>query len=240
MPTQTLWRNSTGKVLIDSRGRLILCEECPCDTGDKVLLWDADYTYPEAFGLDRAKESYFNAGITAHLSTEWTGVLSDYKLIIFAAPTSDPSWWGEITGGTWSGRLHLCGEWFIGGGTPAMNTYINSKTALHGMTLNDFGLFPGSGGCYPDIPFDGDKGILTAHQLCDGVTDFYYAASSIVTGGTDVIMDENWSGAMMQQKKVGLIDWVVAGDCNHVISLCSLHPLLNENFLRRLLEAPIP
>lgn len=202
---------------------------CPGGPG-AVLFWGATAT--------DAKTVFAGFGATVHDSSDWSGTLSDYSLIMFTQAVSDPSWWSEISGGTWVGRLHITGEHDDGAGTwDATINYVNSKSGLHGMTMANDNNFNGSTDPIPQLATP------AAHQLTDGVTDLSHSASSSVTGGTSVFTQEfnNDGGVvrpiMQQAKQSGAdIDWVVCGDSNHVITW----PTENERLLCNLWSKPLP
>ena len=204
-----------------------------CCCGKMVLLWDYDH-YPIALGI--AKNVYATNGVTAHLRSEWTGNLNDYVLIIWPMAIRDPEWWGSITSGSWSGRFVITAEY----GSPydpypTTRIYVNSKVALHGITVaNDI--------CDPPWWPPAEQGTIEVHQLMDGVTSFQFAATASVSGG-NTLSRTTFEGVykpFLQQKRNGPIDWVVSGDSNVVEDSTITIPWNNTRFLLNLFNKPLP
>jgi len=199
--------------------------DCCCG---QVLLWDTNCN-ALITGLSQIKAMYAANNIVAHLSTEWSGNLPDYSLILWSMAESDPSWWSLINGGSWGGRFHITAEF-----APTFNAtidYVNSKTALHGITVNHDLLSPNTG-CNANVDS------VEAHQLTDGVTTITHAATASLSGGTT--LSKTGADPWIAQNKVGLIDWVVAGDSNHLTDNCPGVATLNATFFLNLFNKPIP
>lgn len=197
----------------------------------KVLLWNTNCNV-FATGLSEAKTMFTANGIAADKSADYNGNIDDYSLIIWAMAESDPPWWAAISGRTWAGRFHITAEFGgVTGGFTATRNYVNSKSGLHGITVSNDLLFP-SAGCNANVD------PVEAHQLTDGVTTITHAASASVTGGT--ALSKTSVNAWIAQNKAGLIDWVVAGDSNHVTDNCGGVAALNATFLKNLYNKPIP
>lgn len=221
---------SGGKVVTDAQGRLLLCDECPCGGGLAILFWKTNVE-GSSTPTTLVQAYYSGLGIVTHTNTDWTGNLDDYSLIVWPRPGSDPIWWPRITGGTWSGRIHWMGEFFPSG--TGSRTYMNSKTALHGMTVaaDSSGVF----GCSP-----GEHSPASAHPLTAGVTDLWHVGTCSVSGGNTLFTNPTLGLPMAQQNKpVGsIVDWVIVGDTNHLSSSCPAMVTYNATFLYNLWDVP--
>lgn len=194
----------------------------------KVLLWN---TNNEGFGgLNSVKAVYDTFGVVADLSTTWSGILSDYGLIIFLAPISDPSWWGQISGATWTGRILLAGEFQDFTGT---NNFVNSKTGLSGLTLTPQAPSPAAG-C------SSEEATVTAHALTTDTNRLFFADSSSISGGNTLYTSPFLSLPIIQQNRVGDIDWVVSGDSSCFADHCPSAAAQNAQFLCNIYKYPLP
>lgn len=172
----------------------------------KVLIWLDDQD--SASGLttadfDALKGRYENMGLTVHFdSTPWSGTLADYRLIHTFRTAADPSWWGEITGATWSGRIHMCSD---ASDMPDSNDWFNDQTAMTGITLvagteDEPGFFDGT---------------VETDDLTDGQSVLRHGRCSTLTGGTALARTDESGDPWLAKNKVGDIDFVVSGDSSH-------------------------
>ncbi len=191
----TPWLNSSGQVILDSEGRVVVCEECPCGVSvpQRCLLWNANYNdpFPE-INLQTGRfwgdvHNAFNAiGITPYVaatnsgvSTLWSGSIHDYPLIVVSRLTSQPSWFQDLYDwGTGSGTGASLYSGRIAWGTGYTDSFFRDYTWLHGLSLDDdeannwlFGASPGERcGLGPDAGLT-TKGMYpdTSHHLCAGL-----------------------------------------------------------------------
>lgn len=204
-----------------------------------VLLWDVNCN-AAVVGLTEAKTVYTDAGIVAHLSTEWTENIHDYSAIVWLMAESDPPWWASIADGSWVGRLHVSAEYTLPGGNwDATRNYVNSKNALHGMTVA--ANISSSSACNTETA-TGAIAPLTEDQPF-----LKHAASASVSGGTTLYTTHfNGIGQALPiiQRKMqaggAQIDWVICGDSNHASDFCTGAADLNKHFLRNLWRVPLP
>lgn len=163
----------------------------------KVLFWNSA-------GADSLLRTlYEGMGLTCHTQATWSTTLSDYRLIFMVtAPTADPSWWGEITGATWSGRLVICVDLYTGGMVARID-WLNGYSGTTGVTVGtgEAGSAGAGGGSE-----EGDD--LTA-----GMSDCDYIGAVDMTGGVVLSygaseFDEAW----LVRSTVGDIDFVIVGD----------------------------
>ena len=211
-----------GKFLLSPSGKFAVHPDCCCPPrGGMVLLWNTDN---EHLGIVAEVQDLYEAmGLTVHYAYDYTGEITDYGLILWLEAVEDPSWWSVIAAGAWRGRLHMTsnhGTW-----TPDSIAYINSKTGLTGITINED---------THDIGCN-QLGTSETHDLTDGQDNIYYAATASVSGGTTlsktVTTDDPWIAA----NQVGRIDFVISGDADHVrLTDCENHVTLNTPFIQNL------
>lgn len=203
-----------------------------CCCGGPILLWEIDNYDPTfAVSLNEVAAVYGALGVTCHRWHNWSGVLDDYGLVIWPIAAQDPIWWPQLT--AWAGRLHITAEWYPDYGISI--DYINSKIGLHGMMVNN-DISTIHGGCFgiaPSMP----------HPLTNGVPQLHHEVTASLAGGATLFeADFDFPPIlrpMMMQKKPGNIDWVIAGDSNHLIDECTGNPGLNQVFLRNLYQVPL-
>lgn len=182
-----------------------------CCTGD-VLIWlgsqDPAALFPatEAY-YETLKDTYEAMGLVVHFDADYTGSIDSYSLVFVDTPASTPSWWASATGGGWTGRICLIGEYDTA--VPAsVFTWLNSVTATTGLTI---------------IADSIDAGVLwngsiEADSLTAGLaTALQYSNTSRVSGGT--VLSKTATGAQnwITHNKVGTVDYVLSGDSNHLI-----------------------
>lgn len=178
---------------------------------------------------------YSELGITANLFPEFTGNLSDYRLIIWLMAENDPPWLSALN--NWIGRIHISAEFGKYGVPPHQISgfqttidYVNGLGGQHGMTVSNNFITGGFRGC------DGQSGILVDHQLTADMTEFKFSDSSTISGGTTVVSTDV-GDAMMQQRRSGNIDWVVSGDSSHLADHCQ-GAVSHKQFLCNLWRKP--
>lgn len=180
--------------------------DASCCCGN-VLIWQANTAVGASYTVLTAL--YEAMGLTVHTNSNWSGVLADYSLIIWVAAQSDPSWWSEITGNTWPGRLVLTCEH---AGFPTTIAYINGLSALTGMSaisdLIDTGCF--------------HTGTVEADPLTVGQGPIQYALTSEIAGGTPLSRTATGSKVWLAHNKPSgsIIDFVLAGDSNWIDNSC--------------------
>lgn len=183
---------------------------CGC-CGD-VLIWLASQDplapIPATIGDYTALIAVYEAlGLAVHSDLDWSGTITPYALVFVDTPYATPSWWAAATGGGWTGRIHLLGEYFPGGMTTAVTAWINSVSgATHGMTLIEDVL---------DIV--AADGTIVANALTAGMTTaFQYGATSRVSGGTTLSRTVTGNHPWIARKKTGTVDYLLSGDSNHL------------------------
>ena len=192
------------------------------NTDDNFLVGD-----PLQDNYDKAQSVLEELGATVHNSTDWSGNIHDYKLILFPMPIGDPSWWSVIESG-WTGRIHLLGEWNYYEWITSRD-YINSKTPITGMSIGETHI---SGG--PDAA----PGTVETNDLTEGLEIFRYVVTNTVTGGTALSKttddstdpDQIW----IARNKVGTVDWVLSGDTNHMSDIHGYVLSDNQPFVENL------
>lgn len=182
----------------------------------------------------KLKEIYLAAGSVMDDDLSWSGELAEYSLIIVLLPIRDPEWMAVVRAGGWSGRIHLCAEWSALGSLffrPAA-TYMTSLESLTGMRV-----------VYSSRDTDANAGVNLSHPLNVGADPVYHNATSVITGGAGVVRlvtseTENWVAASFQNG----VDWVFAGDTNHITSYGtggSRLAELNSRWLLNLLDVSL-
>lgn len=173
----------------------------------RVLFWDANHSdsLPDNSFSETLHSNYAAMGVTFDSNASWTGTLSDYSLIYWPFPGSDPSWWAQITGATWTGRLILGGEnnsLFSG-----FIAYINGLTAMTGLTITG-----------ANVDGAHSAGTAEADPLTVGVTNIFYLATSIISGGTTLSKTEVSADIWLAHNNpTGQIDFLLAGDVNWML-----------------------
>lgn len=184
------------------------------NVGKKVLIWNNDCS-PSFIGSGWAdlRDLYQAMGLRVDVIGDLTGhSLREYQLIHFPLAVSNPSWWGEISGNTWEGRLHITAEHndttFVDF-TPSI-AYVNGLSGLTGIGVtgaNMLGVFGTPGTAEPD-------------DLTAGMTGIWYSKTSAVSGGTTLSNTVTEMAPWLARNKPGgsLIDFVVSGDIDHMVS----------------------
>jgi hypothetical protein len=131
-----------------------------------------------------------------------SGTTADYNTI-FISRDADPSWWGDITGGGWTGRVILVGEYTLLGPRPAYTAWASEQPS--GMSLVDDSVHDSGSVQTTNIAVD---------DLTDGVTTFTFGAAAEVSGGTPLIMSSSGSVPLISHNTIGTVDWVLTGDMN--------------------------
>lgn len=191
-----------------------------------LLLWDADHTVlpPGGSQMSHMVEYYQSIGIKVDNQDTWTETLDDYPLIIWPQAGIDPPWWDEISEGTWSGRFHITAE-----ASFADAGYVDGKSEITGINV-----------IFAEIdPFCAHLGTVEVDDLTNGMTDFMYALTSKVSGGTTLSKTVTGAHPWIARNKSGNIDWVVAGDVNHLNNVCNSEGLVidtNKEFLKNLVS----
>jgi hypothetical protein len=195
----------------------------------RVLLWEID-SEPGGIdtGLGQANAIYLGLGVPSDFEYNWTGNLSDYGLIIWPIAENDPVWWSQVDGGGWQGRIHLTTEYDI---FVTSRDYVNSKTALHGM-INAADASSPPGGANEDATPGDDP-------LAQGLSRLVHADTSSVSGGITVFTNTTLGLPMMQHNQPGRIDWVLAGDSNHITDLVPGNAIANAGFFENLINVPL-
>jgi hypothetical protein len=207
-----LYLHSDGNsLLVSDAGQLTADPNCCCGSG-RVLIWTGNSSLGGEYSVLQLSAVYQNMGLMVDVLADLGNhLLSDYGLIHWLAAVSDPPWWPEITGGTWSGRLHLTGEHdAFGGGTAA--AYVAGLSGVTGISVTADGI---DSGCSHD-------GSVESDALTAGCTVIKYAMTSQVSGGATLSKTATGSNPWLARNKVGNIDFVVAGDSNHAIDGCSV------------------
>lgn len=176
--------------------------KCKCSTVD-VLLWDTDRQ--ASVNLTQLKAHYNGSGLTAHDSSDWTGTLDDYALIIWPLANADPSWIADLA--SWAGRLVITGD--FGPTFSGSNTYVNALLTSNGIGISlDNDQHANVLGAYFDVS---EPGVET--DITDG--DITGAVFSNVTGGGTVYLWKTDTSKVVVAREVDSgIDWVVCGDAN--------------------------
>lgn len=185
---------------------------CTCCGGD-VLIWLAsqDPSAPVPVDItdyDDLIGVYEDMGLTVHSDADWTGNISNYGLVFVDTPYDAPSWWATATGGGWTGRIHLIAEFFPGGMTTDVTTWINSVTGTTGLTLIEDAIDSGAL----------SSGSIETDDLTDGLTTaLLYSYTSRVSGGTVLSKTVTGSQNWIAHNKSGTVDYVLSGDSNHLL-----------------------
>jgi len=201
---------------------LTIDPDCCCS--GRVLFWLANSEF--SVTMLGAEAIYTGMGLTVNYDTSWTGTLNDYALVVWPFALTDPTWWSQISGDTWRGRLAVFGEH---SGFPGTNTYLNSVSGVTGVTIvPDFI----DGGC-------GKPGTVEPDALTAGQTpNLYYGLTSQVSGGTT--LSKTVTGAhpwIARSKPATNTEFVVAGDSNWITDGCDI--TVNTQFLKNLWTVPL-
>jgi len=203
--------------------------------GDKVLLWliDSGFYADIYFGLVGI---YDREGIVAHVEApgraqEWTGNLSDYRLVIWPIATRNPIWFAQIPG--WAGRIVITAEYSRAGDRQFDGSidYVNALGVVTGITLNH--------DVYNEsVPAAGP---ILLHPLTNGIQTIFYAATSTIASGGRLLARTISGPGFLAANRLAAIDWVVSGDSNPFASQPSTGDLagLNSRFLLNLYAVPI-
>jgi hypothetical protein len=187
-------------------GKVAASEDCCCG-GDRVLMWDSNNSALAAsLGLSDLAAIYTGMGLTVDSSSSWTTDINDYRLIHWFFPTSDPTWWSAISGGTWNGRICMCVEHNLLGLHTATIAYVAGKSGVTGLTV--------TGGAYATSP--NIDGTIETDDLTAGMTaGFYVNQTSKVAGGTTLSFTNFENEPWLARNTSGTIDFVVAGNADH-------------------------
>jgi hypothetical protein len=178
--------------------------KCVATIGANILLWEIDSLLSWT-DLSAIKAHYNGNGLTAHDSTDWTGTLSDYGLIIWPAANADPTWIGDLS--SWAGRLVVTGEYspVFSGSNTYINALLSSESLSISLANDQHANTPGS---FLDVS---EPGVAT--DIADG--DITGSNFSDVDGGTPVyVWKTDTSKAVVAREVSSGIDWVVCGDAN--------------------------
>lgn len=214
-----------------------LCRSC-C-SGPKVLIWDDDTVFlwygVTGNSTHQVENIYTNLGVTVHYSGAYSGNISDYKLILWPLAASNPVWWGDVTSGNWTGRIHLTAEYYNAAdpsGAPQNAVtvgYCNSISSVTGISIVAAVL---DGGCSWASPVYSDA-------LTEGMDSIYHAASSYTSGGTVLADTVQSPGPWLAHNVAGTVDWVVAADANHMTDFCNIAARYNQRFWENLWNTAI-
>lgn len=169
-----------------------------------------------------------DAVIRADDDNSWSGVLDDYALIIWAVPASDPSWWTQIAGNTWTGRLFLGGEasqiFEFDPSFSDSSTYINSKSGLTGLTL-----------IFTSEDFPSEPGSLETDLLTKDVAGLRHTQTSLVSGGKVLARTTDSNSAWMAWNRPAgsRISYVLSGDLDFFATFAG-EGVEKINFMRNL------
>ncbi len=161
-----------------------------------VLFWDTDSSDANA-GVP-SEGVYTLMGLTVHTSADWAGALSPYKLIFWSNPSADPTWWAEILAG-WPGRLVMLTDAPYSPPWVASTDYLNSKTALTGITL----LHSAGGVIGTTVEVD---------PLTAGVASFALPGAQRMTGATALSKETSSGAIILGHNKPSATDFVISGD----------------------------
>jgi hypothetical protein len=205
---------------------------CSCCCKPRVLLWFAN-SNSAVFGISYSdiERVYSDMDIGVDNNANWTGNLNDYVLIFQPMAISAPSWWAAITGAMWKGRLHLTAEH---NGFSNTITYVNGLSALTGIGVTARDIDPGCG----------HVGSAQVDDLTAGIGGIFYADSSEVTGGTALCVSDSAgthpNTPWIAHNVVGHIDFIVAGDQDHIADTCGYANNQNKIFFQNLYNVAMP
>jgi len=191
----------------------------------RVLIWLTDYenNFGDTFGL--LAGIYTSMGLTVHTNANWTTTLDDYKLIHWPYANANPSWWSQISGYTWVGRLHVCTENNVTDSTS--RGYVNGISSVTGVSVISDAI---DGPC-------GDAGSAETDDLTAGCSSILFAFTSEVSGG-DTVLSKTITGTkpwLIRSKPSGSsVDFVVSGDTSHIVDSCPTHVPHNAPLLENM------
>lgn len=193
----------------------------------KVLLWfpsNSGLTGGTGQTLDQLEDIYQAMGLTVHSPASWSGSLGEYGLIFFPIALSDPSWWGEISGNTWTGRLFITAEHNGFAGGVSSIAYVNGKSGITGITVNS-------------AAEAGGAGTAEADDLTNGVAAVNYSLTTTVSGGTTLSKTPVTLLPWLARNKPSgsLADFVVSGDVDCIVVPSNN----NQTFLENLWNVPV-
>jgi len=207
------------------------CNCCGTPPARQVLIWDAAGDVNADYGgqLGVCKAIWEANGHTVHKSADYSGTLADYDLIAWTMAEADPSWWGQITGATWSGRLFLTAEH---SGFSDTIAYVNGISGVTGISVT------------AETPFTGGAILNTkTHPLTAGQADLRMADCSILSGGTDladfITGGGNTDVPWLQENTVGNISFVVSADSSFVADHLPGAAAYNAQFVLNLVEVDV-
>lgn len=204
-----------------------------CNEGLKVLLWDANCSTAIS-GLTSALAVYTAMGIDADNSATWSSNLNDYFLVIWMMAESSPPWWATATGGVWSGRIHISAEyWNEAGDWDTTIDFVNSLSATTGMMVGE-----DESGAAPCDDMQAASPTV-GELLAAGVVELRHADTNSVSGGSTIFTSTELGEPMIQAKRMGTVEWVISGDCNHITDNCPAAAVANWKFLCNLLRMPL-
>lgn len=207
---------SSGEVILDADGKIIVCDSCPCTTGGLCLLWN-DNSYisssasPGTF-WNAVSQQFGLSGIVTHgaIGTpgyllDWTGDIYDYQLIVLCGPISWPSWWSSLYMGSgsgtgtslWSGRIVIANDPYGYGPGPANAwLWIDSNFGETGLSIDwttALGIPPYYAIC--GLP-GGTPGLVPSpgtppHQLTDGAAYIQYGPTPAQSCGVPLLGGNN-------------------------------------------------
>lgn len=202
---------------------------CNCCCSGPVLLWDDNCHSGFGGQLDETQDVYEAAGHVADYTADWSGTLDDYKLIIWTMAESNPSWWSEITGATWKGRILITAEfWYYS----ATVSYVNGLSGTTGISVN--GVNPDrNSGTYQCTP--------QTHALTKGQSTIATARTALTSGGTNLCdtCDSGSATSWIMENTVGDISFVVSGDSSPFSDHAPGYAAHNSTFLLNLLCVPV-
>ena len=202
---------------------------CCCGGGGKVLLWLTDNNISASI-FDNLQAVYEDMGLTVHTNTTWSTNVSAYSLIIWPVADSDPTWWDDVTGGGWTGRVIITAE------TAAFGIHNDSIAYVDGLSdttgIGVVGAIIDFGPC--DIVGSAETDDLTA-----GVDEILYGDTSKTSGGTVLSVTFTGSEDWLAHDVSEGIDWVISGDSNWISDTCPDMVSGNETLLQNFWTVPV-
>jgi hypothetical protein len=213
---------------------LFLFPSCGCCVPLKVLIWHANHGYTGSTYSDLVSV-YTGLGVTVNtLTSLGSHTLSEYALIHWFIAASDPPWWSEITGNTWSGRLHLTaehnGEPIVFPGLITSINYVNALSSLTGISVTGDAIDPT---CSHD-------GTVETDDMTAGLSVLKYTYTSRVSGGTTLSKTGGGDAWIARNKPSGSnIEYIVSGDANHGVDGCSVANTDNAALFQNMWTVPV-